>query len=191
MYKEDEEKMAFRPTGYLMEGELDNTQLGKVTGWIRFAGMKGRVVLRLRGNFHRDIQGAKIRFTGEAKTHSLEATAHMQGFSSCQNGKVGNITAGLPPADYGDEPFVEWYSEENGRVVIEPQKEQLEVIGEPLPLDKAVRVSAEEQAANLKEFLDTLVQDMEKRRRRSPSGGKGLPPVRAFVLMVGSKPKDE
>jgi hypothetical protein len=164
MYKEDEKQMAFRPTWYLIEGELDNTKLGVVTGWIRFAGMKGRVVLRLRGNFHRDIQGAKIRFTGEAKRHSLEAMAHMQGFSSCQNGKVGNITAGLPPADYGDDPFIEWYSEENGRVVIEPDRNHIEVIGQPVPLKQAIPVSREEQAENLMEYMATMARSIARHR---------------------------
>jgi len=32
--------MAWRPTAYLIEGELDNTASGKVTGWMRFAGIK-------------------------------------------------------------------------------------------------------------------------------------------------------
>ena len=37
--------MAFRPIKYVIESELDNTQLGVVTGWIQFAGMKKNVVL--------------------------------------------------------------------------------------------------------------------------------------------------
>ncbi len=28
--------MAWRPTEYLLEGELDNTTPGKVTGWMQF-----------------------------------------------------------------------------------------------------------------------------------------------------------
>ncbi|HSW02552.1 MAG TPA: hypothetical protein VLI39_20485 [Sedimentisphaerales bacterium] len=183
--------MAFRPTKYLMEGELDNTKLGVVTGWVQLAGLKGRIVLNLRGNFHRDIQGAKIRFKGGVKEDDPQAEAYVGGFCLEQNGKVGDITAGLPPFDFSSRPYIEWYSEENGRVVIEPDKSQVEVIGEPVPLDKAIPVSREEQAANLKEFLDQLVQDMEEQRRRSPSGGSGLPPVRAFVLMVGGKPEDK
>jgi hypothetical protein len=135
----------------LIEGELDNTQLGRVTGWIQFAGIKGPVVLNLRGNFHRDIQGAKIRFTGDARWESPEAIACMRGFSRSQNGKVGNITAGLTPADFGAYPFVEWYSEENGRVVIEPDRNHIEVIGQPVPL---------EQATNLMEFLATIVRSI-------------------------------
>jgi len=183
--------MAFRPTQYLIEGELDNTKLGVVTGWIQLAGMKGKIVLRLRGNFHRDIQGAKIRFKGDGTEDDPDAAEYVRGFSLEQNGKVGDITMGLPPFDYSHRPYIEWYSEENGRVVIEPEKDRVEVIGEPLPLDKAIRVSAEEQAANMKEFMDTLVRSIEKRRKRSGAGGKNLPPVRGFVAIIGSRQEDE
>jgi len=154
--------MAFRPTHCLIEGELDNTQPGIVTGWIRFAGVKGKVLLHLQGDFHRDIQGAKIRFTGEAKRHNLDAVAYMQGFSPCQNGKVGDITAGLPPVDYMDYPYIEWYSEENGRVVIELDRDHLEVIGQPVPWEQAIPVSAREQAENMAEFLETIARSIAR-----------------------------
>jgi len=39
--------MAWRPTQYLCEGELDNTNPNKVTGWMKFAGMKEKVVFDL------------------------------------------------------------------------------------------------------------------------------------------------
>jgi len=44
--------MAWRPTQYLLEGELDNTTPGKVTGWMRFAGMKDNVAFDLAWIFH-------------------------------------------------------------------------------------------------------------------------------------------
>lgn len=156
--------MAFRPTHYLIEGELDNTKLGQVVGWMTFAGMKGRVALKLRGNFHRDIQGAKIRFTGKAKRHSLDAGVYMRGFSRCQHGKVGDITAGLPPVDYVNYPYIEWYSEENGRVVIELGKDQIEVIGQPVPLKQAIPVSREDQADNLMAFMATIGRSIARHR---------------------------
>jgi len=43
--------MAWRVSAYLIEGELDNTQPGKVTGWMRFAGMKEQVTFDLKGDF--------------------------------------------------------------------------------------------------------------------------------------------
>jgi hypothetical protein len=60
------ESMAWRISSYLVEGELDNTHLGKVTGWMQFAGMKEKVTFDMKGDFHRDIRGAKIRFRGDA-----------------------------------------------------------------------------------------------------------------------------
>jgi len=150
--------MAFRPTHCLIEGELDNTRLGEVSGWIRFAGIKDPVVLKLRGNFHRDIQGAKIRFKGEGRQDRSDDLASMEGFSTCQNGKVGDITAGLPPAEYTNYPYIEWYSEENGRVVLELDKDQVEVIGQPVPLEQAIPVSRQEQGENLAEFMHEVAR---------------------------------
>ena len=39
--------MAWRPTRYVKEGQLDNSISGKVTGWIEFAGMKEKVTFDL------------------------------------------------------------------------------------------------------------------------------------------------
>jgi len=112
--------MAWRPTQYLKEGELDNTIPGKVTGWMQFAGMKEKVTFELEGDFHRDIRGAKIRFTGDGSDNDPEAARYMDGFSPNQKGKVGDITAGMPPHDYTEGmPYIEWFSDDNGRVVLE------------------------------------------------------------------------
>jgi hypothetical protein len=59
--------MAWRPNEYVIEGELDNTNPGKVTGWIQFAGLKDKVTFDLKGDFHRDIRGAKVHFVGNAQ----------------------------------------------------------------------------------------------------------------------------
>lgn len=53
--------MACRPYENLIAGELDNTVPGKVTGWMRFVGMEEEVKLDLKGDFHRDIRGTRIR----------------------------------------------------------------------------------------------------------------------------------
>ncbi len=59
--------MAWRPNDCLIAGELDNTIPGRVTGWIRFAGLAKAVRLNLTGDFHRDIRGAKLRFWGKGR----------------------------------------------------------------------------------------------------------------------------
>jgi len=154
--------MAFRPTRFLIEGTLDNSVPNKVTGWMKFVGIKEKMTLDLEGNFHRDIRGAKIHFTGDA--HENQADANSEGYFESialhQTGKVGDITAGLPPNDYGSVPYIEWFSHENGRVVIELEPVQVEVIGTPIPAIESDPISREDQNRNMSEFLGSLAQEM-------------------------------
>jgi hypothetical protein len=94
--------MAWRPYQNLINGELDNTTPGKVTGFIRFfrEGNKPlRVSLDLSGDFHEDIRGKIIRLKNSEpsdKNRALEREGtYMKGFAPIQRGKVGDITAGL------------------------------------------------------------------------------------------------
>jgi hypothetical protein len=152
--------MAWRPTEYLIEGELDNTVAGKVTGWMRFAGMKDKVTFDLQGDFHRDIRGAKIRLTHEYPGRERKAASEMEGFCQHQAGKAGDITAGLPPKDYVDYPYIEWYGDGNGRVVIELDASQVKVIGSPIPALESFPISREAQMGNMGEFLSAVAQDV-------------------------------
>jgi len=170
--------MAWRPTQYLMEGELDNTTPGKVTGWMRFAGLAEKVTFDLKGDFHRDIRGAKIHFVGEGREDDPTAVSYMDSFAVQQTGKVGDITAGLPPYDYTRYPYIEVYADDNGRIVLELEPEQVTVIGKPIPACESEPVSREAQAENMASFLGGLAQDMN------------LPPER--VVCVGmTRPKPE
>jgi hypothetical protein len=146
----------------LIEGELDNTHLGKVTGWMQFAGMKERMTLDLKGDFHRDIRGAKIHFTGDASETDPPADAQsaMEDLALQQIGQVGDITAGLPPVDYVNYPYIEWYSDENGRVLIELEPVQVEVIGTPIPACESDPISREQQNRNMAEFLGDVAADV-------------------------------
>ena len=150
--------MAWRPTEYLVEGELDNTNPNKVTGWMEFAGMTERVTFSLEGNFHRDIRGAKIHITGDAYEDRADVKSgdYLEGFALHQTGNVGDITAGLPPADYGTSPYIEWYGAKNGRVVIELESFQIEVIGQPIPAVESDPVNRDQQSLNMAQFLGDL-----------------------------------
>lgn len=145
--------MAWRPTEHLIEGELDNTQPGKVTGWMQFAGMDEKVIFDLRGDFHRDIRGAKIHLTGDGEAGDPEARRYMASFSPRQTGETGDITAGLPPQDYTNTPYIEWYGDENGRVVIELSPDKVEIIGRPIPACESNPISREDQARKMAGFL--------------------------------------
>ena len=154
--------MAWRPTEYLVEGELDNTNPGKVTGWMKFAGLTEKVTFDLEGNFHRDIRGAKIHFTGDAYEDQADVDPgdYLDGFAQHQTGKVGDITAGLPPADYVSYPYLEVYSDQNGRIVIELEQAQVEVIGTPIPAIESDPISREQQSRNMAQFLGGLAAEL-------------------------------
>jgi len=165
--------MAWRPTEYLIEGELDNTVRGKVTGWLRFVGMDEKITLNLEGDFHRDIRGARLRI--QTKTHSddtFEAQKYMRGFDPQQTGAVGDITAGREPQDYVSYPYIEWYSDTNGRVVLELEPDEAEVIGEPLPWKDEEPVSREEQDVKLMSFMINLAKGFAVSSQKGAAGGR-------------------
>ena len=169
--------MAWRPYEQMVEGELDNTIPGKVTGWLRFVGMDEVVKLDLIGDFHRDIRGATICLSGCALDNEANHR-YMEGFSPVQTGEAGDITAGLPPQDYVSYPYIEWYSEQNGRVVLELEPEQVEVIGKPIPVCESDPILREEQDRKMAGFLGGLARDL------------GVPPARA-VCVGSEKPSSE
>lgn len=122
--------MAWRPTDYLIEGELEDTRRGRVIGWMHFTGLAERVSLDLAGKFNQDISGAKIHFYGDADMmmDRQEARDYMFNFAIQQRGYVGDITASLSPEGYIENPYIEWHSYENGRVVIELMPNQMKIL---------------------------------------------------------------
>jgi hypothetical protein len=152
--------MAWRPTEYLIEGTLDNTCPNKVTGWMKFVGMKEKVTFDLEGNFHRDIRGAKIHLIGDAEGDTEGAREYMEGFAPHQTGKVGDMTAGLPPQDYVNYPYYEWFGDANGRVVLELEPDQVKLLTKPIPACESDPISREEQNRNMAEFLGGLAQEL-------------------------------
>ena len=167
--------MAWRPHRYLIEGQLNNTEPRKVTGWMRFLGLPERVTFDLDGDFHRDIRGASIQLSGDAAqaTDLNQAREYIQRFSLHQTGKVGDITAGLPPQDYSSYPYVEWYSNENGRVVLELRHEQVKVIGTPIPYIESDPISREDQGENLADFLKRIQDELGPLRDEDGPGEDG------------------
>lgn len=174
--------MAWRPMKYLVEGELDNTRPGRVTGWMKFAGVSETVTFDLLGDFHRDIRGAKIRLTGDAWGTRVGADAkrYMRGFALRQTGKVGDITAGLPPQDYVGYPYIEWYSHRNGRIVLELQPAQVRAIGTPIPADQSKPVSRRQQNDNVIKFLCAVAGRLERlgRKSRNTESSKPTKPLK-------------
>ncbi|HML73181.1 MAG TPA: DUF2958 domain-containing protein [Anaerohalosphaeraceae bacterium] len=153
--------MAWRPNEQFIEGVLDNTIPNIVTGWMKFAGIKDKIIFDLEGNFHRDIRGARVRLRGEGESaNQEESTKYLEGFSLLQKGNVGDMTAGKEPADYVNYPYFEWYSEDNGRVVLEFEPEQVELLTQPIPACESDPVSRKEQAENMANFLGGLASGL-------------------------------
>jgi hypothetical protein len=160
--------MAWRPNHLLIEGELDNTINGKITGFMKFLGKDKPIAFDLKGNFHRDIRGSKIRFTNDEYLQEdiNEAQKYMLNFSDIQKGKAGDITAGLPTGkdangnltyEYQNYGYVEWYSEMNGRCVIELETEQIELLSKPIPVCESFPIDRNEQDDNLTDFMNDLI----------------------------------
>lgn len=115
--------MAWRPNEFLKEGELDNTVPGKVTGWMRFAGTRYKIVFELTGDFHTDIKGKKIliKCPDRPDIPTKVCVEYMKGFCIRQVGEAGDITC----EEY---PYIEWYSENNGRVVLELKATEVKIV---------------------------------------------------------------
>jgi hypothetical protein len=177
--------MAWRTSEQFIEGVLDNTVPGKVTGWMQFAGMKEKVVFDLEGNFHRDIRGAKVRLRGDGESaDDVIAEKYMEGFSLHQTGNVGDMTAGREPVDYVNYGYFEWYGQENGRVVIELDTSQVELLSQPIPAIESDPISRKEQAENMGQFLSNLASDFGIPQKHAIATGNTVAVERAKKVIA-------
>jgi hypothetical protein len=102
----------------LVEGEIDNTTPGRISGTLRFVGRAGEVTLDLAGDMAGELRGKRIRLDNpmpnERNATLRQRGSYMRGFRGRQRGKVDSIERladGILHAA--------WYDETNGRVVIE------------------------------------------------------------------------
>ena len=179
--------MAWRPYDQLIEGELDNTVRGKVTGWMKFIGLTETVTFDLDGDFHRDIRGAKIRVIGSQSADPEKSKSYMEGFSTTQKGNAGDMTAGLPPQDYVDYPYLEWYSAENGRCVIELEPHQIQILTPPIPAQESDPISRRQQAENMAGFLNGLSEAVGLPQTHALAVGNTVAVERAKKVMANDK----
>jgi hypothetical protein len=181
--------MAWRPKEQFIEAILDNTIPGKVTGWMKFAGMNEKVMFDLEGNFHRDIRGAKVRLRGDGESaDAAQAEKYMEGFATSQKGKVGDMTAGLPPYDYTkDTAYFEFYSEENGRVVLELDTDQVELLTQPIPACESDPISRKEQAENMAGFLSGMAESVGIPQENAIVAGDTIAVERAKQVVANDK----
>ena len=122
--------MAYRFGNYkwIRDGALDNHVPGKTTGHIEMANL-GLVTLELTGDMQGELKGHTVNFCNpdydpgyvfDHGPYKSDAATYLDGFSVTQRGEVGDVTC--QPYFY-----LEWYSRENGRCVIELDREHCHI----------------------------------------------------------------
>jgi PAS domain-containing protein len=137
--------MAWRIQDSVIRGEIDNRVKGRVRGKLWLDGLDEPVKLDLVGNACPDLAGCLLKFKNPAKTFRMRKQPQ---FNPLQRGKIGNLSASqkvrvftIPDEeafemiDRGEKPpervanalYLEWFSEGNGRVVIESADYELTI----------------------------------------------------------------
>lgn len=166
--------MAFRLDKVIVKGEISNQERGRVTGKIWLLGRKEPVVLDVKGNCMKDLAGCALKF--ENPVPRREQLVEL--LDSAQTGYAGDMTASrksrVPtvteeklmqllnhkkPIPYvlANTLYLEWFSEQNGRVVVESADFNLEIT-EPAwsmtaPEEKEQAIESQD---NFYRFLDQL-----------------------------------
>ncbi len=165
--------MAWRPSEWVSEGEIDNTATGWTVGWIKIQGRDEPLRLKLVGNCHPDLAGWKSRsLRTDPIPVSAEPLRHLDAIATDQSGHVGDVTADQKLKHFecsnkefvkrsyaGDQPptllrkalYLEWFSNKNGRCVIQSTRLAVERIGE-----RAFELTAEDWAEQTKRNSDEL-----------------------------------
>jgi hypothetical protein len=176
--------MAWRIADNIVRGEIDNQTPGLVQGKIWLAGIEVPLTMRLIGNGHKDLAGCKLTFSNPAPKADPSLTLKPD-----QTGTVGDMTAArkvrvIDNLDYealtDNQPFsehmanllyLEWFSDTNGRVVIESTDYEIE-IGEPAwrlsPEDESRQLEANAEA--MQSFMDQITESFDPREEAAYNG---------------------
>ena len=176
--------MAFRIHDSVVRGEIDNRVKGIVRGKIWIEGRAEPVVLELEGNAWPDLAGCVLTFTNPQKR---VAHPHLDSLDPIQRGSIGDLTASRkvrvfdlpleeamamikrkekPPEHMANCLYLEWFSEANGRVVVESADYDL-TISTPewrmTPEEDVQRAS--QAAAGMEGFMKQLTEAVEEHQR--------------------------
>lgn len=166
----------------VVRGEINNTVEGKTAGWVWLAGREQPVTLELTGDCWRDLAGARLTFRNPdpqvQEGLPLEAV---------QRGVVGDITASRKtkvalvsdeeahalrsagqevPFSWKNSLYLEWFSEENGRILIESSGFELHISDHAWEMDEDAEEA--QKLANLHAMRDCMAQLI---RRVDPMAG--------------------
>jgi len=183
--------MAFRIHESVVRGEIDNCVKGMVRGRIWVEGRAEPVVLELKGNAWPDLAGCLLTFTNSQKR---VPHPHLKALHPMQRGTIGDLTASRkvrvwdvpvdealevldrkqkPPEHMANCIYLEWFSEANGRVVIESVDYEVTISAPEW------RLSAEEDeerarqaAAGMAGFMNRLSEQIERHKRAHKRPGE-------------------
>ena len=176
--------MAFRIHDSVVRGEVDNRVKGMVRGKVWVEGRQEPVVLELTGNAHPDLAGCLLKFSNPLPRVPHQ---HLDGLDCRQRGSIGDLTASRkvrvfdipleealsmirrkekPPEHMANSLYLEWFSEANGRVVIESADYTLEISAPEWRMtteDEAER--GRQAAAGMSDFMGKLTEAIEQHER--------------------------
>jgi hypothetical protein len=176
--------MAFRIHESVVRGEIDNRVKGTVRGRIWVEGRAEPVTLELTGNAWPDLAGCLLTFT-----NPLSRIPHpdLDSLHSIQRGTIGDLTASRkvrvfdvpvekaydmlkrkekPPEHLANCLYLEWFSDANGRVVIESTDYRVRISPPEwrmTPEEDEER--AKQAAAGMADFMRRLSEAIERHQR--------------------------
>lgn len=175
--------MPWRIHDSVTHGEIDNREKGLVCGRIWLHGAAEPTELMLKGNACPDLAGCLLKFRNPDKTISLSESP---GLNPRQHGLIGDLTASrkvrvpnLPAEEFyalkaagkpapehtANALYLEWFSDENGRVVIEAVGWELEISPPEWRLSQAEEEQrARDAAAGMSRFLERLTEEIDKHK---------------------------
>ncbi len=86
-----------------------------------------------------------------------------------------------------DYPYIEWYSNQNGRVVLELEPIQVEVIGRTFPVCESDPVSRKEQTENMASFLSNMAAEFNVSEKQALYLGNNVGIERAKKTVANDK----
>jgi hypothetical protein len=176
--------MAFRIHESVVRGEIDNRTRGIVRGKVWIEGRAEPLVLELKGNAWPDLAGCVLTFRNpqERSPHG-----HLESLVTLQRGGIGDLTASRkvrvfdvpidealamidrkkkPPEHMANCLYLEWFSEANGRVVIESADYELTISAPEWRMTPDEDVErAEQAAAGMAEFMRRASEAIERHQR--------------------------
>ena len=184
-------------TNRVLRGEFDNTVEGRTTGRMWLWAMDHPVELELAGDCWRDLAGRRFRFVNPDPDPQGSVEIALE-----QHGVIGDMT-GWPSwlvCERDDFLYCEWFSESDGRVVIELAGLELSVGSPEWEMDESAEgVQRFANAHALRDYLAAveqragegwsdseyaaLVREVEARYRDYPNAAS----MTAFVLGLDDK----